>query len=244
MNKCRRMSALQARALALAGFDVLQFDLGGCGDSDGDFAQARWNGWLDDVVHCARWLRSLPAPGADSADDAAPLWLWGNRGGCLLAAESASVIGGSVEFLFWQPISSGATMLQQFLRLRSLGGALDEAKKESVRALRHLLAQGTPLEIAGYTLAPDLAASLQAARLTPPSAGSRAIWVEVSNQPGTTALPGTAAAAAQWRAAGFAVELVVVPGPAFWQTTEIEDAPELIRHSVTAMLAATIAWPS
>ena len=37
MNKSRRMVALQARALAEAGFAVLQIDLHGCGDSGGDF---------------------------------------------------------------------------------------------------------------------------------------------------------------------------------------------------------------
>ena len=42
MNKSRRMAALQARALAAAGFGVLQLDLYGCGDSSGEFAEARW----------------------------------------------------------------------------------------------------------------------------------------------------------------------------------------------------------
>ena len=37
MNKSRRMAALQARALAASGWVVLQVDLFGCGDSDGDF---------------------------------------------------------------------------------------------------------------------------------------------------------------------------------------------------------------
>ena len=40
MNKSRRMATLQARALAQAGFSVLQVDLLGCGDSSGDFGDA------------------------------------------------------------------------------------------------------------------------------------------------------------------------------------------------------------
>ena len=40
MNKSRRMAALQARALAKAGYAVLQLDLLGCGDSSGDFGDA------------------------------------------------------------------------------------------------------------------------------------------------------------------------------------------------------------
>jgi len=40
MNKSRRMAGLQARALARAGYDVLQIDLRGCGGSSGDFGDA------------------------------------------------------------------------------------------------------------------------------------------------------------------------------------------------------------
>ncbi|MBN9422686.1 MAG: alpha/beta hydrolase, partial [Candidatus Accumulibacter sp.] len=80
MNKSRRMAAVQARALAAAGYAVLQIDLHGCGDSSGDFADASWAGWLDDVELACAWLR---------ARCAAPLWLWGLRSGCLLAAEAA-----------------------------------------------------------------------------------------------------------------------------------------------------------
>ena len=49
MNKSRRMAALQARALAASGWFVLQVDLFGCGDSDGDFGDADWQRWLADV---------------------------------------------------------------------------------------------------------------------------------------------------------------------------------------------------
>src|SRR5690606_27532247 len=51
MNKSRRMVALAARAFASAGWAVLQVDLAGCGDSEGDFADADWQTWLDDVSH-------------------------------------------------------------------------------------------------------------------------------------------------------------------------------------------------
>jgi exosortase A-associated hydrolase 2 len=50
MNKSRRMAALQARALAAAGWHVLQIDLFGTGDSEGDFAEATWDAWLEDIA--------------------------------------------------------------------------------------------------------------------------------------------------------------------------------------------------
>jgi hypothetical protein len=39
----------------------------------------------------------------------------------------------------------------------------------------------------------------------------------------------------QWRVAGFDVETKVVRGPGFWQTSEIEDAPELISATLAAL---------
>src|SRR4051812_44835330 len=77
MNKARRMAAMQARALADIGWYVLQPDLHGCGDSEGDFGDATWERWIEDVLHSAHWVqqRTGIAPG-----------LWGLRAGCLLAA--------------------------------------------------------------------------------------------------------------------------------------------------------------
>lgn len=68
MNKARRMAALQSRALAKAGFNVLQIDLLGCGDSSGDFADATWEAWQDDLVSGCSWLQ---------AHNQGPLILWG-----------------------------------------------------------------------------------------------------------------------------------------------------------------------
>ena len=95
MNKSRRMAALQSRALAAAGYDVLQIDLLGCGDSSGDFSDATWQGWKDDVVLAYNWLRT---------QSNAPLTLWGLRAGCLLAANAAGDLPESRNFIFWQPI--------------------------------------------------------------------------------------------------------------------------------------------
>jgi exosortase A-associated hydrolase 2 len=112
MNKSRRMAARGARALAAAGFSVLQIDLHGCGDSSGDFGDASWQGWIDDVLRASRWLG-----GRDADHAAAPLWLWGLRAGCLLAAAAAARLDEACNFCFWQPVTAGRQQLQQFLRL-------------------------------------------------------------------------------------------------------------------------------
>ena len=71
MNKSRRMAALQSRALAQAGYAVLQIDLLGCGDSSGDFGDATWQSWVSDVVLGCQWLRSQNPTQGDSEPDAA-----------------------------------------------------------------------------------------------------------------------------------------------------------------------------
>ena len=56
LNRSRRMVALQCQSLAAAGFEVLQMDLGDCGDSSGHFADATWEGWVADVLAAREWL--------------------------------------------------------------------------------------------------------------------------------------------------------------------------------------------
>ena len=133
MNKSRRMAALQSRALAARGFAVLQIDLLGCGDSSGDFVDATWTAWTDDVVDAAAWLRRRCG---------GPLWLWGLRAGCLLAADAARRIDSEINFLFWQPATSGKLRLQQFLRLKAASDMIDGEAKGAMQALRAELADG------------------------------------------------------------------------------------------------------
>ena len=231
MNKARRMSALQARALAAAGFIVLQIDLHGCGDSSGDFGDARWADWVADVQQAAAWLGDR-----DDAHLAAPLWLWGLRAGCLVAVEAAAGLG-PCNFCFWQPAASGKTLLQQFLRLKSAGEMLAGGGKGVVEGLRQQLLQGQAVEIAGYTLAADMAGGLERVTLRPPAGlvPGRVEWLELSSQVGATLSPVSSQAAAFWAQAGFALRSQVLEGPAYWHTAEIEVAPLLISATVAAL---------
>lgn len=235
MNKSRRMAAQQARALAEAGFAVLQFDLLGCGDSAGDFGDATWHAWLADTAWAARLLRQR------AAAPSAPLWLWGHRVGALLAAQAAGPIASAGEdpprLLLWQPSLNGKTALQQFLRLRAAADLLDGSAKGVVESLRHELAAGRAVEVAGYRLHPELAAGLETATLTPPPRPSRAAWLEVTPSGPPDLLPASRAAIERWRAAEWQVDAAAVVGPSFWQTPEIEDAPALLARTRQAVCA-------
>src|SRR6218665_1849852 len=177
MNKSRRMAALGARALAQNGFSVLQIDLLGCGDSSGDFGDADWKTWVADVVQAEQWLR-----GRDARHAAAPLWLWGLRAGCLLAADAAAQIDVPGNFLFWQPSTAGKLLLAQFLRLKLASELQSGQSKAVMQALRLHMERGETVEIAGYRLAAGLAAGLETARLVPPGqSGGRLEWLEVQS---------------------------------------------------------------
>jgi exosortase A-associated hydrolase 2 len=237
MNKSRRMVAMQARALASAGCAVLQIDLHGCGDSSGDFSDAGWEGWVEDVLLAARWLQQRHS---------VPLWLWGLRAGCLLAVQAAGRLALPCQFLFWQPSPSGKTLLQQFLRLKAAADLQQGEAKGAIEQARRELAAGRYVDVAGYRLPAALATGLEQAVLDPPPPpqapkprAGHVVWIELSTREGATLLPASASKADAWRAAGYAVHSQVVQGPSFWQTQEIEDAPALIEVTRNALSATT-----
>ena len=243
LNKTRRMTTLQARALAGAGFAVLQVDLLGCGDSSGDFGDAEWDAWLSDLVLARTWLQAQMPAGQP-----VPLWLWGVRAGCLLAADLARTLVEACHLLLWQPsFLTGSQQLQQFLRLRLAADLLAQAgpgSKGAMRALQDQVAAGQTLDIAGYGLAPGLANGLAGSALTPPPApqgpASRLVWLEVASVAREAEQPTPAAARTlqAWRQAGWQVWADSVQGPAFWQTVEAEEAPALLAATLAAMEAS------
>ena len=229
MNKTRRVSADAARALAADGFAVLQIDLFGTGDSDGDFGDATWDNWQDDLALAWRWL---------AARCSQPLWLWGTRGGALIAADFAErcdpPCGG---LLFWQPVASGAQHLGQFLRLKTVNALLRDAAAPSNASPRAELAAGHAMEIAGYRLNPTLAMDLERAQLKEPPHARRVRWFEVSSQIPSSVSPAAARIADAWTAAGVDVRPATVHGPAFWQTQEVERCDSLVAATVSALRA-------
>lgn len=224
MNKSRRMAALACRALAEAGHAVLQIDLRGCGDSSADFGDASWADWQADV--------RLGLAELDNRVPDAPLWLWGLRAGALLAAADW---GRPVNYLLWQPMTSGKLALQQFLRLKLAAEMASGASKGLMDQLKGELAAGRAVEIAGYLLGPALASGLEAARLAPAGAPGRVEWLELSTREDATLTPVSEQTIKNWMDAGWAVRSQVAQGPSFWSTSEIELAPTLIARTVEAL---------
>jgi exosortase A-associated hydrolase 2 len=235
LNRTRRMAALGARRLAAHGVGVLQIDLLGTGDSAGDFADARWDLWKQDLDTGAAWLRARVD---------APLTLWGLRLGALLALDFALDHARTTDvplapMLLWQPVAAGSTYLTQFLRLRTANAMLgeDAAAQSGTKALRAALQAGETLEIAGYDLTPALALAIDA--LPAPDAMIPPVpahWFEVLGAPGQAPGPAAARVKAAWEARGTQLHVHTVTGAPFWATTAISTCPALLDATVDATL--------
>lgn len=240
LNTTRRVVAKQARALAAAGYAVLQIDLNGCGDSTGDFADATWTTWLEDARLAHGWL---------SQSASGPLWLWGMRSGALLATDLLNSLSEPAHLLLWQPAVTGQHVLQQFARLHAASQWLGAGKADEQSPTQRL-ALGQPVDIAGYTISPELAAGMSQARLQPPSNGAvgRLVWMDIVKQANAASSPSSEREILVWQKAGWQTECKAVTAPSFWQTVSTEDAPALIHATLAAMAAANVGsetapWP-
>lgn len=223
MNKSRRMAALQARSFAEQGYAVLLLDLFGTGDSSGDFAEATWRIWLQNIDTAIGWL---------SQQGVKKVSLWGLRTGVLLALDFSCGGYQKIErILCWQPVLNGDTFVTQFLRLRVAAAMMDNnAPREKTSDLKKQLQQGNGLEVAGYWLNPDLVnplMAMRADRLALHGLEQLTIFELVANEE----MPVTFATAqfhAKLQQQSVNASVVKVVGDAFWATQEITTAPNLI----------------
>jgi exosortase A-associated hydrolase 2 len=228
MNKSRRMLALLGEASAEADVPLLLPDLHGTGDSAGDFADARWEGWLADLTAATNVM---------ARHGVRQVTLLGLRLGVLLAVEALDRLSLPVgRLLLWQPVVSGRRYLAQFLRL-GMAAALAAGGSDTVAAIRERLGRDGMVEIAGYGLARELASAIEErelAALPPPRVPVR--WLEIAAD-ATRPLPAPAQSVIDaWRAAGVSVAASAVAGDAFWATQEIAEAPALVAATIAALV--------
>lgn len=234
LNRSRRAVACTARALAASGVAVLQIDLGGCGDSAGEFADASWDGWLDDTAAARAWL---------GRRSGLPVGLWGLRLGATLALDYAASRGGVDRLLLWQPVASGAPYLTQFLRLRLAGAILqDGSVRGGTESLRDALRAGETLDVAGYALAPALAMAIDALEVSRLAVtGCPVHWIDVVASAERPLAPATARIAWNLRSLGVGLHTHSVAAPQFWNAQETEECPALLAASVAILQGAQAA---
>ena len=224
MNKSRRTVALQARNLASHGATVAILDPRGTGDSAGEYRDATWKGWREDVEFAWDWLGKTAC---------APRLLWGSRLGGLLAADL--VAGGAIAphaLLLWQPVVSGTSFFTQWLRIASAQQLTGGGGRGDTKSLRRALDSGVHVEVGGYELNPGLVSGAEAVSLAALDVTSCAvIWREVSPADPPTLSPAAESAASRWRAAGARVDIAPIMGASFWASQEIVEAHALIEDT-------------
>ena len=229
LNKSRHVAAMQARAFAALGYSVLQLDLYGCGDSSGDFGDARWSIWRNDLHLACAWL-------ARRVDG--PLTLWGLRLGALLALDIAAHPPLPLaRLLLWQPELDGRRVIDRFMRLRLAGrmlahGGNAEAPGQARDDARGELAAGRAVEVAGYLLAPELARAIDTFDAATVASALRpsvpVYWLE-SASGDAPVLPAPALKlATQWRNQGTQLAIAGFGDGAFWNSAELLECPQLL----------------
>lgn len=226
MNKSRHMVAAQARAFAEQGYSVLVIDLWGTGDSQGEFSEATWDIWLSNITSAINWLQQQ---GYKSIN------LWGLRSGVLLAIDFIKKNSCSIDKLIcWQPVLNGEQFLMQFLRLRVAAAMMDKTKtKEKVSDLKEQVFNGLTLEVAGYSLNPELVIpmlSIQAKKNCSMDVNQCHIFelIEGDNVEGNFA---TTQWVHQLTELGINVSLDIMNDPPFWLTQDISESTRLIELS-------------
>lgn len=227
MHKSRRMVALQRRAMVECGVAVLQIDLTGCGDSAGDFGDATWQSWQDDVRLGYAWLQQRAG---------CPVSVWGLRTGATLAAEMAAQLPDIRQLILWQPVTSGDLFINQFLRIKLASEMLADGQAQSgTKALRAGLEAGEPVEVGGYMLSPGMAQQLGRIKLSEIAPSCPVHWLEVGAEDANTLMPASQRVADAWRGAGVAVTPQTVQGDPFWLTQEITECQGLITPTLAAI---------
>jgi exosortase A-associated hydrolase 2 len=230
MNKSRRMAALQAVSFARAGFGVLQIDLLGCGDSQGEFGDATWDAWKDNINTAVHWLNTKGK---------GPISLWGLRLGALLMMDW--VKGKSVpieKYIFWQPVLNGATAIHQFFRLASASRLMGK-DGESSKEIREKINQGQAVEIGGYQLNQDLVRAIENIKmedLCPPE-GSLIVWKEISLNDPADIGPASRRVIEFLEQKGCRIEAEPIIGNAFWNSVEISTLPDLIASTTKSIIS-------
>jgi hypothetical protein len=177
-------------------------------------------------------MRSHGAP-------ALPLWLWGQRAGALLAVQAARNSAPPCNLLLWQPVTSGQGRAAAVpaaegrpRTARRAGQGRDGANAR--RAGRRPTGRGRRLHV----LHPALCSGLEAGHAAAAAGAARAHRVgrglAAGRRPSLLTCRCGRSASAGRTPAGL-VRAHRVHGPAFWQTTEIEDAPALLQASVDAL---------
>jgi exosortase A-associated hydrolase 2 len=218
LQKSRRPVAVQARALARSGYNVLLLDLSGCGDSSGVLRDARWAVWQEDAVAGVEFLRQRSS---------APLSLWGLRFGALLACQLAQDLADVERLLMWQPALNGEQYLDQFLRLELAGQTLKGEAGFDRAGLWNELRSGNTLDVAGYQVSSNLAMDFAQVRLGDLSPNCAVNWMDMAVTPTIEPKRAIKMVMDRWREKSLRVDWQCAQALPFYRNLDVDSCPQL-----------------
>ncbi len=227
MNKSRRMMAEQGRRLASQGNYVLFVDLFGTGDSEGDFADAAWDVWVEDLKNCLLRMESL------GFSEISIITL---RSGALLSADLIVQSSTHIKnLILWQPVINGDAYLTQFLRLKLAADmARESGSKVSVKDLKKQLVDGESVEVAGYLLPPASANGLASKKLVdimannPRFSNTKIVWMNILSDLSREIPAASRKVIEHLIESKLDVQVEKVVGVSFWMSAEIEEIETLL----------------
>lgn len=226
MNRARSTVAAHARMLQRLGTGVLLLDLYGTGDSEGAFADARWETWRGDVLAARQWLGQR---GRER------IGLWGLRLGGLLAADVLFEAAASFSrAVLWEPVVSGKAYMDRFLRIGIAEGMEAGGRSLTLNEMRLKLSRTEPIEVAGYVVSRSLAHGIDRSNLVDlaPALALPVTWIDFSPPSGERR-----EACARCAAAGVALELREFRAAPFWALQETAPDAALAAATAAAMVA-------
>ncbi len=231
MNKVRRQLSCADRSLSRKGIATLAIDLFGTGDSEGEFVDASWSVWKQNVASAFHWANDFGVP-IDT--------LIANRLGCSLAVEALFDLDYSVrKTIFWQPVVSGRQYMTQFLRLRVASSMMEDDGAETVDGLRARLGEGESLEIAGYETSPQMWADVENSNLLGHlhSRLGEIVVFEIGRPRDGSLSPAGNKILKTAEQRNISVQGIRIPGEPFWTATEIVVNSQLVASTVQSIIA-------
>lgn len=221
MNKSRRMLAMQARQIAAEGLLFLLPDLYGTGDSAGDFADADHDLWCRDLQFAVEWLR------ASGVTDIRFLAV--RYGSLFLQSCLPCTQQMRHRVVLWDPVLSGKTLLDQFLRTKMIA-EMQSGEQSSVSRLRERATEQGQIEVAGYLLTDRMLSSIDKAQLKDlePDCLTDVLWTNTGPLADSPPPANAQSLISSWQSADTSVTYKRIRGPQFWMSPEIQEVPELV----------------
>jgi len=223
-----RAMTTTARALAEAGIAALRFDYRGCGESEGEFADATVSSRLADIVQARKLLGELA--GTDRVG------LLGLRFGALLAAHFAEEHADVPFLVLWEPVLQGGKYFLADLRKKLIKEMMTAGKGSVSRAeiIESLKDPETLVDFDGYMVSGRMYAELEGLDLLSGLGKHQGPTLIVQISFNTKVSRTNSQLEAAYRSANVPVELAPVVEEPFWNRIDLVECPTLV--------AATREW--